>query len=89
MQEIDKTRFEIDQIHGELANLFQRRLVLAKKIWELKKSNHMSFVDSNRENRIIHRFDDIITDPDERIATQNFFKSLLLESRKYLEAKLK
>lgn len=89
MQEIDKIRSEIDQIHGELASLFQRRLVLAKKIWELKKTNKLSFVDSNRETIIIHRFDDTIPDADERIAMQSFFKSLLLESRKYLEAKIK
>lgn len=89
MQEIDKIRSEIDQIHGELAKLFQRRLILAKKIWELKKSNHLSFVDPNRETMIIHRFDGTIADAEERIAVQSFFKSLLLESRKYLEAKLK
>ena len=89
MQEIDKIRSEIDQIHCELANLFQRRLILAKKIWELKKSNNLSFVDPNREAMIIHRFDDTIADADGRIAVQSFFKSLLLESRKYLEAKLK
>ncbi|OYZ24387.1 MAG: hypothetical protein B7Y39_01645 [Bdellovibrio sp. 28-41-41] len=89
MQEIDEIRSEIDQIHSELAGLFQRRLVLAKKIWDLKKSNQMSFVDSSRETSIVHRFDDAIADADERIAVQSFFKSLLLESRKYLEAKLK
>tara|TARA_B110001454_G_C12723220_1_gene435942 strand:- start:26409 stop:26678 length:270 start_codon:yes stop_codon:yes gene_type:complete len=89
MQEIDKIRSEIDQIHKELASLFQRRLVLAKKIWELKKSNQLSFVDPKREELIVHSFDDKIADADERAAVQSFFKSLLLESRKYLEAKLK
>ena len=89
MQEIDKIRSEIDQIHGELASLFRCRLVLARKIWDLKKSNQMSFVDSKREETIVHRFDEKIADADERAAMQIFFKSLLLGSRKYLEAKLK
>jgi len=89
MQEVDKIRTEIDQIHDEIVSLFRRRLVLAKKIWELKKLNHVSFFDSNRETTIIHRFDDTIIDADERIAVQSFFKSLLHESRKYLEAKFK
>ncbi|MBL7556586.1 MAG: chorismate mutase [Bdellovibrionaceae bacterium] len=89
MQEIDKIRSEIDQIHGDLATLFQRRLTLTKKIWEIKKNNQLSFFDQKRENDIIHRFDSSISDADERMAVQNFFKSILSESKKYLEVKLK
>ncbi len=89
MREIDKLRSEIDQIHGELAALFQRRLTLTKKIWEIKKANQLSFFDQKREDGIIHRFDSSIPDADERMAVQNFFKSILSESKKYLEVKLK
>lgn len=89
MHEIDKIRSEIDQIHSDLAGLFQRRLALTKKIWEIKKANQLSFFDQKREDGIIHRFDSSIEDTDERLAVQNFFKSILSESKKYLEAKLK
>lgn len=89
MHEIDKIRSEIDQIHGDLAVLFQRRLTLTKKIWDIKKANQLSFLDQKREDEIIHRFDSSISDTDERTALQNFFKSILSESKKYLEVKLK
>jgi len=89
MHEIDKIRSEIDDIHGELAQLFQRRLVLTKKIWEIKKAKQLEFFDQKRENGIVHRFDNVIADADERRAIQNFFKSILSESKKYLEVKLK
>lgn len=89
MREIDTIRSEIDQIHSDMAKLFQRRLVLTKKIWEIKKVNRMSFFDPKREESIIHRFDDLVTDIDERVALQNFFKSILNESKEYLEVKLK
>lgn len=89
MQEIDKLRTEIDQIHTELAVLFRRRLVLVKKIWEIKNNKQMSFVDSTREESIIHRFDNATNDVDERMAMQTFFRSLLNASKMYLEEKLK
>lgn len=89
MQEIDKIRSEVDHIHGELASLFRRRLVLTRQIWEIKKAKQLSFIDLKREDGIVHRFDETILDADERVAVQSFFRMLLTESRKYLEAKLK
>jgi chorismate mutase / prephenate dehydratase len=89
MQEIDKLRSEIDQIHVELARLFKQRLALTKKIWEIKKAKKLPFFDKQREDAIIHQFDSSTSDNDEQIAMQSFFKCILTETRKYLEAKLK
>jgi chorismate mutase/prephenate dehydratase len=89
MQDIENVRSEIDQIHNELARLFKRRLQLTRKIWEIKKSNEMPMIDRKREDDIIHRFDEVSNDAEEKIALQNFFKNILTESRKYLEIKTK
>lgn len=89
MQEIEKIRTEVDQIHGELASLFQRRLVLARRIWEIKKSAGVPFINALREKEIIHRFDSLSNDDFEKTAVQNFFKAILLESKQYLENTLK
>lgn len=84
MQEIEKLRSEIDQIHAEMASLFRRRLALAKRIWEIKKNNQMSFLDTKREIEIIHRFDGASEQPAERVALQNFFRFILSETKQYI-----
>ncbi len=89
MQEIDKLRSEIDGIHLELANLFRRRMQLTLKIWEIKKTDCLPFIDSKRENEIVHQFDNLISDFPEKIAVQNFFKNILGTTQVYLKEKLK
>ena len=89
MQEIDPLRAEIDQIHDQMRALFQKRLALTRQIWEIKKNQNLPLTDVAREEKIIHRFDPVIQNTEERKAVQNFFKSLLFESRKYLEGQLK
>jgi chorismate mutase / prephenate dehydratase len=89
MQEIEKLRAEIDQIHLEMVQLFRRRLQVARKIWEIKKSTGKPMLDVARETQIAHRFDSEILDPIEQQATQRFLRQILMQSRQYLEAKLK
>ncbi len=89
MHEIQKLRLEIDQIHGELAQLFKRRLAVTRRIWEIKKVNDLPFFDAQRENEIVHRFDSLADDEYEKNAVQSFFKALLNESKKYLETSIK
>lgn len=89
MAEFESLRQEIDQIHVEFAHLFRRRLQLTKKIWEIKKENGIALFDSKREQEIIHRFDQVVSDPQEQSAVQNLFRLLLSETKKYLEAKVK
>lgn len=89
MQDIEKLREEIDQIHGELVRLYRRRLTIAEKIWEIKKQNQMSFIDLSREQKIIQSFDDSIIEEKEKLAVRNFLKNILNETKNYLEAYLK
>lgn len=89
MQEIEKLRLEIDQIHVELARLFKQRLSVTEKIWQIKKANSLPLIDQRREQTIVHRFDTETSNLAEQLALQNFFKSLIFENKKYLEAKIK
>lgn len=89
MQEIEKLRAELDQIHGEFRKLMKRRLTIARKIWELKKSQNLPLIDSQRENTLIHQFDSMSSDAAEKTAMQNLFKGILTETKTYLETKLK
>ena len=89
MQEIEKLRSEIDQIHLELAALFRRRLQITEKIWEIKKSQGLPFFDATRDQDIIRQFDEHVSDPTEQQVLKNFLKSVLAENKKYLEMKIK
>lgn len=85
MQDIDQLRSEIDQIHTQLGTLFKRRLVLTQKIWTIKKAQGLALIDQNREEQIIHQFDQSTSDSLEQKALRGFFKSLLVESKRFLE----
>jgi chorismate mutase len=89
MQEIDKLRSQIDQLHIDLTTLFRKRLEITEKIWEIKKSQKLAFFDPTREEAIIHQFDKSLASENEKIAVQNFLKSVLTETKKYLEVKIK
>lgn len=89
MQEIEKLRSEIDQIHVEMARLFLRRLVVTEKIWQIKKAHQLPLIDQQREQSIIHKFDTSSLGMNEQLALQNFFKNLISENKKFLEAKIK
>ncbi len=85
MQDIDQLRSEIDQIHAQLGTLFKRRLMLTQKIWTIKKAQGLVLIDLKREEKIIHQFDESASDAWEQKALQGFFKSILRESKTYLE----
>lgn len=89
MQEIEKLRSEIDQIHVEITRLFRHRLEVTSQIWEIKKAQSLPLFDEKREDQIIHRFDEALSSPEEKQAVQNFQKFILTETRKYLETKLR
>lgn len=86
MQKIDMLRAEIDEIHLELAQLYRRRLRIANQIWQIKKSQNLPFIDQQREQVIIHRFDETLLESAERQAVQSFFKAILSGTKFYLEA---
>lgn len=89
MQEIEKMRSELDQIHKELFALLRRRFVITEKIWKIKIAQSLPFTDLKREENVIHQFDAEISAAEEKQAVHNILKSIVSETKKYLEVKLK
>lgn len=89
MQEIEKLRAEMDKIHIELSLLLQKRLDLTQKIWQIKKAQQLPLLDLNREELILQKVKSSTTDSDQQLFLSQVFKSILVETKKYLEAKLK
>ncbi len=89
MKDIDQLRYEVDKVNLDMKNLFQKRLKLTMEIWKIKKIQSMSFFDEARETKIIHRFDSEIENPIEKKSVQNFFKSVIHETKTFLESEIK
>ncbi len=89
MQEIEKLRAEMDQIHIELGLLLKRRLDITQEIWQIKKENQIPFFDSNREELILQKMKNLVQDSDQKIFLNQVFKNILVETKKYLQVKLK
>lgn len=87
MHEIDKLRAEMDKIHIELGLLLQKRLDLTEKIWQIKKQQQLPLVDLNREDLILQKIKKSVSDSEQQTFLTEIFKNILVETKKYLEAK--
>lgn len=88
-KEIHNLRSQIDQIHIDLGRLFQQRLQINLQIWKLKTASDIPLIDSDRENDLIHKFDNLTRNENEKIALQNFFKTILAESKNFTGNEIK
>lgn len=61
---IDVLRQEIDTIDTELVSLFNRRYAACLEIGKLKQSSGTVVLDSNREQKIINRLNELSDYPD-------------------------
>ena len=53
--DLKKIREEINGIDDEIAELFEKRMVLARDVAEYKRKNDMAVYDRRREREIINR----------------------------------
>ena len=61
---IDELRQEIDTIDTELVSLLNRRYAICLEIGRLKQSSGTEVLDSNREQKIINRLNELSKYPD-------------------------
>jgi chorismate mutase len=90
MSSIETFRREIDKLHVELHELFERRRVLVEAIWEIKTQSGMPLFAPKREAEIIHRFAEKVEDSAGPLVKElhvGLMKALLVEYRGYLESK--
>ncbi len=55
MDEIDELRMEIDEIDEDILKLIEERLIVAKKIGQIKRSQGLEIYDPKREEEILDR----------------------------------
>lgn len=83
MKELNDVRLEINDIDEKMAELFEKRMVLAKEIAQYKLAHGLSLVDSKREEEVIRKNLEFIKDEDVKSYYVNFIKAVMGESKKY------
>ncbi len=86
--QLDKIRQDIDAVDNSLAELFVRRMALAKQVGEEKAAQGLPVVNSAREKQILSRVGDLF--PEElKLYGKQFFETLFETSKAYQYAALK
>lgn len=85
MRDIKELREEINKIDSDMADLFSRRMDIAKEIAEYKFKHGLAIYDETREQEIIRNNLKLIENEELKPYYLNFFKSVLTESKRYQE----
>ncbi len=83
MSKLDDARIKINEIDKEMAKLFEARMEESKAVAEYKKENGLSIEDTKREDEIIKRNSDYISNDEIKEYYISFIKEVLNESKKY------
>lgn len=82
MNDLEKAREQIDKIDKEMISLFEKRMALVKDVIEYKKKNNLDILDSKREDEIIKRNVELVTDK-LKPYYKEFFNTILCVSKEY------
>jgi chorismate mutase/prephenate dehydratase len=83
MTELEDARAKINEIDKNMAELFQRRMNLASRIADYKKKNGMQIFDSVREQQVIDRCVQFISESAMQPYYVEFLQHLMDVSKKY------
>ncbi|MEE0969807.1 MAG: chorismate mutase [Clostridia bacterium] len=83
MNELQKAREIINEVDTEMARLFEKRMFAAEMVASYKKENGLPILDAKRENEIISKGSERISDPSIREYYVNFLSDLMRTSRQY------
>ncbi len=83
MKDIKETRKQINEIDKEMANLFERRMELAKDVAEYKKELGLPIEDKVREKEVIARNSDLIANSEIKDLYIDFINSNMNISKRY------
>ena len=83
MRDIKELREEINNIDASLADLFTKRMEVAKEIGEYKKANGLPIFDAIREKEVIDKNSKLIKDESIKGYYINFLKEVMKESKNY------
>ena len=83
MNELEKAREIINEVDKEMASLFEKRMHAAELVAKYKKDNALSILDTSRENELIQKNSEYITDQTIKEYYVNFLKETISISRSY------
>ena len=81
--ELDEIRAKIDGIDGEIIKLFEDRMACAKEVAEYKKTHDVPVLQSGREEQVIAKAQDNITNPELRSYAPELMNCLMELSKDY------
>ena len=82
MSKLDEARLIINQVDGEMAKLFEKRMDAARLVAEYKKEMGLPVDDFGREEEIIRKNTDLIENEEYRDYYVNFLRSQIKLSKK-------
>lgn len=83
MNKLEKARAQIDLIDQEMAKLYESRLDAVKDVISYKIENHLPILDSGREQFVIEKNLNYISNPEYKEYYERFIKYIMKESKMY------
>lgn len=83
LNQLEENRTVIDEVDTELVKLFEQRFAAAKGILEYKKENELPIFDASREEAILKKRSQQLTDTELEPYLRAYFQSLMDISKEY------
>lgn len=87
LNEIEILRQKIEILHQDFFKIICDRQDLVCQIWDLKKKSNLAMIDHQREELLIHQFDEstvLKNDENFKEMYHNIVKNIMTETKKYL-----
>lgn len=80
---LEKPRAEINKIDAEIVTLLEKRYLCVDEVIRIKKENNLPTLDSKREEEVIARLQEMITEKEYEAAILKTFQSMMDISKEY------
>jgi monofunctional chorismate mutase len=84
---LEKPRAEINKIDAEIVSLLEKRYLSVDEVVRIKKENNLPTLDSKREEEVIARLQEMITEKEYEEAILKTFQSMMDISKEYQKSK--
>ncbi|WNF90205.1 chorismate mutase [Vagococcus fluvialis] len=84
---LEQPRAEINKIDAEIVALLAKRYLCVDEVVRIKKENNLPTLDSKREEEVIARLQEMITEKEYEEAILKTFQSMMDISKEYQKSK--
>ena len=88
MKELEKLRYEIDNIDKQIVRLFERRMEIVSQVAKIKIENNINVLDSKREEMILEKNIDYLNDKELIPYLREFYRKTMDLSKEYQNYKI-